>query len=194
MRSVLSVGGNSRETAMPPEFADWDVVVLDIDPRGKPDIVLDARRLDTLPARNFDAVYCSHNLEHYYLHDARKVVAGFRHVIKDDGFLCVRVPDVEAVMRTMVENKLDIDAVLYHAAAGPITARDVIYGYQPEIEQSGNDFYAHKNGFTRDSLVQLLQSGGFQWVVSTRNNLELTAIAFAFGPSPYAIELLKLPV
>src|SRR6266567_113293 len=66
---VLNVGGNNKKIQIPACFAGWEHVLLDIDPKGSPDIVCDARRMLTLPPSQFDAVYCSHNLEHYYKHD-----------------------------------------------------------------------------------------------------------------------------
>ena len=33
MKRVLNVGGNNKETALPPEYRDWTQVLLDIDPR-----------------------------------------------------------------------------------------------------------------------------------------------------------------
>jgi len=41
---------------------------------------------------------------------------------------------------------------------GAITAHDMIYGYAPEIEAGGQDFYAHKTGFSRDSLLRALRA------------------------------------
>ena len=64
MKKVLNVGGNNKAIALPPQYADFDHLLLDIDPKGAPDIVCDARQLTTLAASQFDAVYCSHNLEH----------------------------------------------------------------------------------------------------------------------------------
>src|SRR6266446_7887238 len=46
-----------------------------------------------LAASQFDAVYCSHNLEHYYRHDGATVLRGFLHVLKPDGFAEIKVPD-----------------------------------------------------------------------------------------------------
>jgi predicted SAM-dependent methyltransferase len=62
-----------REHTVPPEYAGFEQVLLDLDPAGSPDIVCDARELTTLTARQFDAIYCSHNLEHYYRHEVPKV-------------------------------------------------------------------------------------------------------------------------
>ena len=57
-----------------------------------------ARRLIILPAAEYDAVYCLHNLEHYCRHDVSKVLAGFLHILKSDGFVFIRVPDMKEVM------------------------------------------------------------------------------------------------
>lgn len=193
MRKVLNVGGNNKEIPLPPEYDGWEHVLLDIDPKGSPDVVCDARELSTLPGSAYDSVYCSHNLEHYYRHDAVKVLAGFVHVLKADGFALIRVPDLDAVMRTVVEQNLDIDDLLYQSLEGPITVRDVIYGYGADIERSGNDFFAHKTGFTQKSLTTLLKSAGFQWIFSGTDNLEVITVAFTNKPGEYAEKLFNLP-
>ena len=48
-KSVLNVGGGSKSTPIPDYFAGWQHDLLDIDARGAPDIVCDARELATLP-------------------------------------------------------------------------------------------------------------------------------------------------
>ena len=128
-RKVLNVGGNSKEIPLPPEYAGFDHLLLDIDPKGAPDIVCDARELATLEGGVFDAVYCSHNLEHYYRHDVPRVLSGFQHMLKDGGFAHIRVPDINEVMRLSIERGLDIDDVLYTSPSGPIMVLDVLYGY-----------------------------------------------------------------
>ena len=192
-KRVLNVGGNNKETALPPEYRGWTQILLDIDARGQPDIVCDAREMLRLPACEFDAVYCSHNLEHYYRHDASKVLRGFLHVLKGDGFAHIRVPDLQQLMQFVVQNNIDIDDPIYRSAAGPITAHDVIYGYNVEIERSGNDFYAHKAGFTPKSLPALLTRCGFPYVFSRAANLEIVATAFRNPPTEFARNLLGLP-
>jgi len=193
MRRVLNVGGNSKDIPLPPQYQGWDNVLLDIDPRGNPDVLCDARELTKLAGSAFDAVYCSHNLEHYYRHEVPKVLAGFRHLLKGPGFAHIRVPDLGDVMRQVVQNSIDIDDVLYQSPAGPITVRDVVYGYGVEIERSGNDFFAHKTGFTQKSLVKMLEGCGFTFVFSTAGNLEVTALAFKERPDDYASQLFGLP-
>ena len=193
MKKVLNVGGNNKQIPLPPQYFGWEHVLLDIDPAGAPDVVCDARELLSLPGKAYDSIYCSHNLEHYYRHDVTKVLAGFAHVLKDDGFVFIRVPDMAEVMRLAVENKLDIDDVLYQSPAGPIMVRDVIYGWGVEIERSGNHFYGHKTGFTQKSLTSVLEQAGFSAIYTGMSNLEVVAYAFLHQPTEYAAKLLELP-
>lgn len=195
MKKVLNVGGSSKKIAIPPQYADFEHLLLDIDPACEPDIVCDARLLSTLEAGQFDAIYNSHNLEHYYRHDVQKVLAGFQHVLKDDGFVHIRVPDMLEVMRLTVERGLDIDDVLYNSPAGPIMVLDVIYGYCAQIEASGQEFYAHKTGFTQKSLVAALNRAGFAKIYTgvDKSSLEIHAWAFKTPPSDSARALFGLP-
>jgi hypothetical protein len=195
MRRVLNVGGGSKKIPIPPHYDGWEHVLLDVDPHGGPDIVCDARELDTLPAAQFDAVYCSHNLEHYYRHDGGKVLRGFLHVLNADGFAEIRVPDLECVMRRVIEDRMDITDVLYQSATGPISVQDVIYGLGTEIEQSGRDFYAHKAGFTPKSLGRTLTDAGFGGVFLfvAPEIFETRALAFKRPPTAEQQKLLNLP-
>lgn len=192
MKKVLNVGGNNKAIALPPQYADFDHLLLDIDPKGAPDILCDARQLTTLAPDQFAAVYCSHNLEHYYRHDVPKVLAGFLHVLQEGGFAHIRVPDLQAVMQEVMEKTLDLEDVLYTSPAGPIMVLDVIYGYGVEIERSGHDFYAHKTGFTRPSLLRALRAAGFQAIYSGTGNREIRAIAFKGTPNAEALALFQL--
>jgi SAM-dependent methyltransferase len=189
---VLNVGGNSRAIALPAPYADFEQVLLDIDPAGQPDIVCDARRLDTLEPAAFDAVYCSHNLEHYHRHEVPRVLAGFLHVLKDGGFAHVRVPDLGALMKLVVEKNLDPEDVLYKAPAGPVRVLDVIYGFGPEIERSGHDFFSHRTGFTRRSLARTLAAAGFPTVYTRLGRLEVAAVAFKGTPPAETLARFKL--
>jgi SAM-dependent methyltransferase len=192
VRKVLNVGGSTKETPLPPQYAGWEHILLDIDPRGNPDLVCDARELLNLPSATYDSVYCSHNLEHYYRHDGAKVLRGFAHVLKPDGFAYIRVPDMGELMQTVIDKSLDIDDVLYQSPAGPITVRDVMYGYGVELERSGNDFFAHKTGFTQKSLLSFLNAAGFPWVFTATGNLEVMAVAFLDKPAEQAAKLFSL--
>ena len=191
----LNVGGNNKAIAVPSWYHAFEHLLLDIDPKGKPDIVCDARLLDTLPPAQFDAIYCSHNLEHFYAHDVPKVLNGFLHVLNPSGFAEIRVPDLDLVMKTYVERKMDIEDVLYNSPAGDIRVRDVLYGYGREIEMSGVDFYAHKTGFTNASLCRALKAAGFQVLLTRKGRqFELVVIAFRQVPTSFHEELLGFSV
>jgi SAM-dependent methyltransferase len=194
--AVLNVGGNSKAIPIPDHYAGWNHLLLDIDPAGGAEIVCDARELASLAPRQFDAVYCSHNLEHYYRHDVPKVLAGFVHVLRDAGFAEIRVPDMPAVFRKMLDDGLDLEDVLYQSAAGPIRVIDVIYGWDAEIERSGNDFFAHKTGFSRKSLCEGLRAAGFAevWNAPSIAAYELRAFAFKHPSTPPQRRLLGIPL
>jgi len=193
MKRVLNVGGGSKDIAISEHYAGWEHVLLDIDARQKPDVVCDARSLASLPAELYDAIYCSHNLEHYYQHEVPRVLAGFLHVLKDEGFAQIRVPDLQELMRVVTEREMDVEDVLYQSPAGPVRVLDVVYGFAPEIERSGLDFFAHKTGFTRKSLLAAVQRAGFQRTYSTAGNLEIKLVAFKQVPDRAARALFNLP-
>ncbi|MEE8323232.1 MAG: methyltransferase domain-containing protein [Candidatus Bathyarchaeia archaeon] len=191
-RKVLNVGGYNKNIVLPPQYKGWQQVLLDIDPMGNPDVLCDARELMSLSTNEYDAVYCSHNLEHYYRHDVPKVLRGFIHVLKEDGFADISVPDLDAVMKTVVQKEMDIDDILYQLPIGPILVRDVIYGYGVEIEQSGKDFFAHKTGFTPKSLKKILNECGFSHIFTGVVGFQVRAIAFKDEPTDYAVSLFSL--
>ena len=182
VRKVLNVGGNSKAISIPPQYSDFEHLLLDIDPTGKPDIVCDARKLTTLKPNEFDAIYCSHNLEHYYRHEVSEVLSGFMHVLKEGGIAHIKVPDIKSLMKTCIEEDLDIDDILYTSSAGPIMVLDVLYGFNKKIETSGKDYFAHKTGFTEKSLFKALKRTKFSKVYFSKKKLEVSAYAFKGKP------------
>lgn len=191
---VLNVGGGSKQIPIPEHYRGWQHLLLDIAPGPDVDVVQDARELPRLAPDQFDAVYCSHNLEHYFRHDCLKVLAGFLHVLKPDGFAEIRVPDMKAVVAHMARTGMDIEDVLYESPAGPITAHDVWYGWGKQIESSGVDFYAHKCGFTAKSLSAILVGAGFAHVSvgESESGFEIRAVAFKKSPGDAHKAMLKL--
>lgn len=180
VRQFLNVGGGDKNVPVPPHLQGWGHQLLDIVERPGVDVVCDARALQRFPQAQFDAIYCSHNLEHYYRHDVAVVLRGFAHVLKAEGFAEIRVPDVLALMRHVLDAGGNLDAMAYDSPSGAISAHDMLWGYGPELERSGRDFYAHKCGFTRDSLAQALNAAGFEQVfeVPPLGAMEIHVIAF----------------
>lgn len=172
---VLNVGGGSRN--LPNHFAGWDQHLLDIDPATNPDVCCDGVDLANHAAPfTYDAVYCSHNLEHYYWHDVPKVLSAFERVLKTGGFVEIHVPNIKNLMQTI--GSLDIQDVWYRLSDGtPVTYHDVLYGWDKAMA-NGNLFYAHKCGFTPLSLMVALDDVGFTniMVEDQGSNLKATAI------------------
>jgi len=194
MKKVLNVGGNSKAIPLPAQYVDFEHLLLDIDPKGEPDVLCDARELSTLEHEQFDMIYCSHNLEHYYRHDVKRVLKGFWDVLKPGGGVHIVVPDILSVMKTMVDKGLDIDDDLYESALGPIAVSDVIYGFGKQIEESGQDFFAHKTGFTHKSLVKALLSSGFNGIHTSEGGFSITAVAFKVQADPALADLFGISV
>jgi SAM-dependent methyltransferase len=194
--AVLNVGGNSKAAAIPTHYRDWQHVLLDIDARRGADIVWDARELNEFEAARFDAVYCSHNLEHYYRHEVPRVLAGFIHVLKPAGFAEIRVPDLEAVFGKVARGEVGLEDELYVSPAGPITVIDVVYGWGREIESSGRDFFAHKTGFTAHTLTATLQRAGFRevWRAPPLADYEVRTLAFRQASTPEQRKLVGIPL
>jgi SAM-dependent methyltransferase len=189
MKRLLNVGGGSKSIAIPPQYAGFEQVLLDIDPAGSPDIVLDGRRLTELPAEQFDAVYCSHNLEHYFRHDVPRVLGGFFHVLKPGGFAQICVPDLLDLMRRVVQGNLDLEETLSMSSSGPVAPLDVIYGLGARIEASGVDFFAHKTGFTSQTLTRAVEKVGFFPNYAQVSDLEIKLLAFKGTPDQEYLRL-----
>jgi hypothetical protein len=189
---VLNVGGHDKKIPIPSRYDGWEHLLLDIDERPGVDIVADARNLKSLEPGTFDAIYTSHCLEHFYYHDVPLVVQGFHHVLRATGFVEVHVPDLLGVMKTVVTKNLDVESPLYQSRAGPISVLDVIYGYRTEIERSGNDFYAHKTGYSVANLRRIFGENGFPVTVSERKNLGIYMIAFKQEPDESVRTLLNM--
>jgi hypothetical protein len=192
---LLNVGGGSKRIPIPNHFSGWDHDLLDIAPAGDVDVVCNAVELSGHTEKHgfYDAVYCSHNLEHYHRHDLPKVLAGFKLVIHDQAFIEVHVPNMQEVFTALAHGK-DIEDLAYVAPCGPIKFVDIVYGLGSMIEHSGNDFMSHKNGFTPKSLGHTLFNAGFEYVFVGANKSAMEIVAFAFKQKPSAetMALLKL--
>jgi SAM-dependent methyltransferase len=153
----------------------WTEVRYDIDKFVKPDLVGSIVDLGAIGDATFDAIWCSHNLEHLHTHDVPRALAEFRRVLKLDGFALICTPDLESIAELVVDGRLE--DVAYQSPAGPITALDMLYGLSVSIER-GNSFMCHKTGFTTDRLGRLLVASGFSEVLVKRgSSYDLWAVA-----------------
>lgn len=183
MLNLLHVGcGGSRLKDLPRFFNDgqWAEIRYDINPDVAPDIIGTLQDMSILEDGVIDGVYSSHNIEHVWAYEVPGVLAEFHRVLKSNGFAVVLCPDMLAVCEAVVAG--DLEKPLYVSPAGPIAALDIMYGHQSSIQQ-GNEFMAHKTGFTSSSLAGYLMKAGFEKVVVARDQIYgLHAIAFKTSP------------
>lgn len=189
---VFNVGRGARTIALPPHYERWRHDLLDSDQELGTGSLLDAGELSSLPQHQYDAVYCSHYLEHFHPHEIPKVLAGFLHVLKPDGFAEIIVPDLQAVAERWITDRMDIEDILYESPTGPISIRDVFYGGGKDIECGGGNHFAHNTGFTPKSLAAILSASGFVSVHLQRSSFSVRAVAFTQIPDPDLLESLGI--
>jgi len=154
---------------------EWKEIRLDVDPNVRPDIVASITDMNAVAPESVDAVWSSHNLEHLYSHEVPSALREFRRVLRPGGFALITLPDIEEVAQHIAEGRLE--ETLYISPAGPISAIDVVFGHRESIA-SGNEYMAHKTGFTAASLAEKLRAAGFQEVDVRRRDLALWAKAY----------------
>lgn len=143
-------------SALPEFMGRYEETRLDIDANMKPDIVASITDLGEIG--EFDAVFCSHCVEHLYPTDVRTALTEFHRVTKPGGYTMVIVPDLEGVQAT--------EDVLFECAVGPLTGLDLIYGCRWDAHRS--EYMAHHSGFVSQTLEAAMKDAGFSSVTMKR--------------------------
>jgi predicted SAM-dependent methyltransferase len=105
-----------------------------------------------------DAVWAAHCVEHLYEHQVRLALAEFRRVLRDDGFVCVIVPDLQLVAQYVAEDQA-ARAPLSFPGRARYPARH-FFGFGAAIA-NGRTSMAHRCGFTPGSLQRCFQQQPF---------------------------------
>lgn len=158
-RSVL-VAGSGHDAGE--YWEGYEVTRLDIDPGTSPDIV--ASMTDMGAIGQFDAVYCSHALEHLYPHEVPHALAEFHRVLAPGGTAVVLVPDLEGVPAT--------DDVLPGSTG--LCGLHLYYGDAREIP--ANPHMAHHCGFVESTLRAAMEAAGFKVQTKRMSFYNLLAI------------------
>ena len=179
MNKFLHVGcGPNQKRHTTPAFAtsEWEEVRFDIDKAANPDIVGDVLDLGMIKPDSFEAIYSSHNIEHVSSYQVPIMLKEFLRVLKQDGYFVVTCPNLLPVARLIAEDKLT--EPIYVSPMGPISPLDILYGHGKSIKE-GNEFMAHKTGFTPKSLRAILLGAGFKnvGVLARNKKLDIWAIA-----------------
>jgi len=115
-----------------------------------------------LPEKSVRAIYSSHALEHLPIRHAKMALENWAKILESNGMLYLAVPDLEAIMRAMldanVSDQAKWDWYIY-----------TLFGYQiePGLKQDNPDTPVcpgqfHTCGFTKAYLQKLLTSAGFK--------------------------------
>ena len=168
MKTFLHVGCGPQYKSQIKGFdnENWKEIRFDIDEKVNPDIVGTLLDMSAVETGSVDAIYSSHNIEHVFPHEVPIVLREFHRVLKDDGMVVLVCPDLQSVCEAVVDDKLL--QPLYESPAGPISPIDILYGHRPAIAQ-GNEYMAHKGGFTYSVLNDAFIEAGFKMNYGGRN-------------------------
>ena len=179
MKTLLHVGCGPEDKSDNKGFDndDWKEIRFDIDEDVNPDIVGTLTDMSLVETASVDAVYSAYNIDHIYAHEVPIALGEFFRVLKDDGFVVIKCPDLQSVAEAIAQDKL-LDT-LYISPIGPISAIDIMYGNRQEISD-GNIFMEKKVGFTYSVLNGSFAEVGFKTRYGGRsqNAFELTLVAF----------------
>ena len=160
MKTFLHVGCGPKDKSQIKGFNDnWKEIRLDIDKNVNPDIVGTLTDMKLVKTGSVDAVYSSHNIEYIFPHEVPIALKEFYRVLKDDGIVVITCPDLQAVCELVAKDKLL--EPFYESHAGQISPIDVLYGHRTLIAQ-GNEYMAHKGGFTYSALNASFFEVGFK--------------------------------
>ena len=175
---VLNVGcgyANRHGLHAPYQGAEWRELRLDINPAVSPDVLCSMTDMHPVGDGSVDAIWSSHNLEHLQRHQVPVALAEFKRVLRPGGEVLLTLPDLQRIAELIANDGLEDEA--YSSPAGPITPLDMIYGHTSSLAR-GNEYMAHRTGFTARTLAQLLVEAGFTGVVLQREGFALWARAF----------------
>lgn len=180
-RHVLCIASVAGQAVLPGHYAGWNKDYLSERPLDGARFVKSVLRLTELPAATYDAVYYSHQLNHFSLYQAGLILHGVRHMLTPGGFLHLKVIDVMAIIHQLSEKNHDLEDIAYLSAAGPISYHDVLWGQGIGISHEGSASKSHRTGFSRKILDRLLFENGFLDTSYTAEpgSLELEVIAAA---------------
>jgi SAM-dependent methyltransferase len=180
MKTFLHVGCGHEDKSQINGFNNdnWKEIRFDIDKNVNPDIEGTLTDMSLVKTGSVDAIYSSHNIEHIYPHEVPIALKEFYRVLKDDGIVVITCPDLQGVCEAVVNDRLL--EPLYESPAGPISPIDILYGWRLPISE-GNEYMAHKGGFTYTSLNASFFEAGFKaryggrFPMGGRHNLYLVA-------------------
>ena len=179
MKTLLHVGCGPEDLSHIKGFEidDWKEIRLDIDESVNPDIVGSLIDMKSVETASVDSIYSAYNIDHIFPHQVPIALGEFYRVLKDDGFVVIKCPDIQRVCEVIVQDKLL--ETLYDSPIGPVSAIDIMYGNRKEISD-GNFYMEKKVGFTYSVLNGAFAEAGFKARYGGRSEKgwELALVAF----------------
>ncbi len=179
MKTLLHVGCGYLNKSHLKGFndEDWKEIRFDIDENVNPDIVGTLTDMKLVETASIDAIYSAYNIDHIYPHQVPIALNEFYRVLKEDGIVVIRCPDIQSVCEAVAQDKLL--EPLYESPAGPISPIDILFGNRKAIAK-GNEYMAKKGGFTYSVLNSAFEQAGFKARCGGRvqNNWHLVLVAF----------------
>ena len=139
MKTFLNVGCGPETESKIRGFDndDWKEIRLDIDEDVNPDIVGTLTDMKLVETATVDAVYSAYNIDHIYAHEVPIALGEFYRVLKDDGIVFVRCPDIQSVCKAVLEDKL-LETFYETEDGQKITPLDILLGNRQELSD-GNE-------------------------------------------------------
>ncbi len=194
MKTFLHVGCGHHNKSNLEGFNNdnWKEIRFDINKDVKPDIVGSLTNMKSVETASVDALYSSYNIDHIFPHQVPIALREFHRVLKEDGIVVIKCPDIQGVCEAIAQDKL-LDP-LYDSPAGPISPIDILFGNRKAIAE-GNEYMAKKGGFTYSVLNGALYEAGFKarYGGRSRKGWELTLVAFKQEKSQEEIEKIASP-
>jgi len=195
MKTFLHVGCGPQYKSQIKGFdnENWKEIRFDIDEKVNPDIVGTLLDMSAVATGSVDAIYSSHNIEHVFPHEVPIVLKEFYRVLKDDGMVVLSCPDLQSVCEAVINDKL-LDPLYETSAGNKIAPIDILYGWRAPIA-AGNEYMAHKGGFTYSVLNGAFLEVGFKMNYGGRNpdRWELFILSFKQDKSEEEVNIIAEP-
>ena len=164
----LNIGSGAAGSGLRPpglRGPDWTELRLDADPDVCPDILATAHDLQVVDSASVDAVFSSHCIEHLYLDQALPALREWKRVLREQGFLLLVCPDLQAAAEMIAQDRL------FDEAYAGITPFDIVFSHQGLVAQgraAGHHWMEHRSGYTLSSLTRLVSQAGFEGYAGLR--------------------------
>jgi len=129
---VTSWASNPKDAKIK-HFEDdvWTVKTYDAEPKIEADYTGHIFKMDAIEDNSIDALWCQQIMQRYYMPHVLEALKEFKRVMRDDALLYINVPDGQLAAAHLAHE--NFYKPLYETPAGPITAVDIVYGYQKAI-------------------------------------------------------------